>query len=523
MDSSAVKPASLWSRPWATPLAAALLFIAVVASRLPFASRMLYAWDSANFALALDYYNVAWHQPHPPGYPLYVGLAKLLNLWLDDANASFVFISIATSAGAVVLLFLLASRMYGSWVGLTAAVLLGASVGFWGYGEVAYSYTSLAFFGTLMAWLCYLMWQGKTWPAVLAGLALGIAGGVRQDLLLLLGPLWLVSVWQTGLRRLVLSGLALSLTAGSWLYVAAELSGGWAMFQEVNAAQSGYIAATYSILSGGSGQLRHNAATLLLFVQQMFGVALLVVIYSAGRFLTLKNLVSDWHLAFLLLWFLPPTLVYLLLHIGEPGYVLSLLPVLSIVAAAGIRDIAVDARSALLLLSGRHYRLGSLGRAAGGVGATLGALIVAALVAWNANAFLTSYGPGRLIEIRHIDTILETQIEYARRYEPGSVVILAKQNYRQFRYYLPSYNVRLLFDEYQPGYPEARYSYRIPEGMSRVLVMDFASPKPWFPAERGGEVALSSNPRYWASVWQFGVAPGETIEHGFGYLAIKGR
>ena len=33
--------------------------------------------DSVNFALGVQDFDVARHQPHPPGYPVYIGLAKL--------------------------------------------------------------------------------------------------------------------------------------------------------------------------------------------------------------------------------------------------------------------------------------------------------------------------------------------------------------------------------------------------------------------------------------------------------------
>jgi hypothetical protein len=484
---------------------------------------MLYAWDSANFALALDYYNVAFHQPQPPGYPLYVGIAWLVHLWVPDPNASYVYISIAASAGAVAALFLLGSRMYDPWVGLASAAILGASVGFWGYGEVAYPYTFLAFFGTSMAWLCYLMWQGHRSVAVLSGLVLGIAGGVREDLLLFLGPLWLISLWRVGFPRLLLSILVLGLVVASWMIPAVQLSGGWDAYQKASSAQSNYILSNYSALLGGLAGLRRNTETLVLFLKQMFGLTLGLTVYFVGRFLTFKTLVADRRIVFLLLWFLPPTLVYTLVHIGDPGYVLSLLPPLCLVAGVGVRDIAYDAQSALLLLAGRYRRLIGLGALAEGGSAALGVLLVLGLVAWNVDAFTETPGPVRLLEIQTIDNILSRQVEYARGFQPGSVVILANQRIRQFKYYLPQYKLRLLFDEYQKGYREARYSYQIPEGVTTVLVMDFGKPPTQFPNAVGGERVLSDDAYGRVSLWQFDVKPGDTIVYGYDYFAVNGR
>ena len=33
--------------------------------------------DSVNFALGVEKFDVAGHRPHPPGYPLYIALAKI--------------------------------------------------------------------------------------------------------------------------------------------------------------------------------------------------------------------------------------------------------------------------------------------------------------------------------------------------------------------------------------------------------------------------------------------------------------
>ncbi|MBI4245911.1 MAG: glycosyl transferase, partial [Candidatus Rokubacteria bacterium] len=60
-------------------LCAAALSLLAVLSRLPYRARMLYNWDAVQFALALREYDVVKHQPHPPGYILYVGLGRLVN------------------------------------------------------------------------------------------------------------------------------------------------------------------------------------------------------------------------------------------------------------------------------------------------------------------------------------------------------------------------------------------------------------------------------------------------------------
>ena len=52
------------------------LFIAL---HLPFLPPSLEDLDSINFALGVRQYDISQHQPHPPGYPLFIGAAKLLH------------------------------------------------------------------------------------------------------------------------------------------------------------------------------------------------------------------------------------------------------------------------------------------------------------------------------------------------------------------------------------------------------------------------------------------------------------
>ncbi|HEX9014498.1 MAG TPA: hypothetical protein VF960_00685 [Chloroflexota bacterium] len=510
------------ARLWLRALVALALMAGTIALRIPFASRTLFAWDSANFALALTQYNVAFHQPHPPGYPLYVGIASVLDSWLADANLSFVVISIAASGLAVAALYLLVASMYDPWTGFVAAVLLGVGVGFWGYGEVAYPYTSLAFFGVLVASLCWMMWRGHRSVAVLSGLILGISGGIRQDTLLFLGPLWLVSVWGTGVIRFILSTGVLGLTVAAWLYPAAVLSGGWAVFAEASVEQGYLVLPTSSAIYQGIDGLRHNSLLLVHSLDVMFGATALVVLYGLGRFLTFRGVVADQRLRFLLLWFIPPVLVYAMFHIGEPGYVLSIVPVLCIVAAVTVHDISHDVRSALTLLASKASALRFLSSAAWTVGVATAVLIVSTLVAWNANAFVRTSGPARWSEISSIDAIISGQVEYARQFAPNSVVIVAKERYRQMQYYLRGYDIQLLYNEFVPDYSSARYSYRIPAGVGNVLVLDFGKTPSQLPQAAGGEVTISSGPWNPVKLWNFQVKPGDTIEYGYDYFGIKG-
>jgi hypothetical protein len=73
------------SRPyWVVGCLAALY----LAAHIPFIPKTPYDIDGVNFALALHDYDLAKHQPHPPGAPLFVGLGRVALATLSSVVAS---------------------------------------------------------------------------------------------------------------------------------------------------------------------------------------------------------------------------------------------------------------------------------------------------------------------------------------------------------------------------------------------------------------------------------------------------
>jgi 4-amino-4-deoxy-L-arabinose transferase-like glycosyltransferase len=227
-------------------------------SRIPLRSHYLFAWDSANFALALDHYNVAFHQPQPPGYPLYVASANIARLLIGEANAAFVTLSILASGLAVTFLLLAAQRLYGLRTAILAALLLATSSVFWSQGEVAYPYAFLACFSALVAWLSLRIRDGASvWLVAGTGLVIGLAAGFRSELLPFLAPLWLYVSWRRGLptvprlREIAIGLVLMGCAVLAWYIPMVQLSGGWAAYQTASGGYYAYFIQTTS----GAGKL----------------------------------------------------------------------------------------------------------------------------------------------------------------------------------------------------------------------------------------------------------------------------
>jgi hypothetical protein len=105
-----------------------LIAVAFLALHLPYIPTSLEDLDSINFALGVRQYDVAHHQPHPPGYPVYIALAKLVHAAVPDEPRALALLSIVAGALGVVAMATLFGRLTvarrSAWVpvalGLTA-------------------------------------------------------------------------------------------------------------------------------------------------------------------------------------------------------------------------------------------------------------------------------------------------------------------------------------------------------------------------------------------------------------------
>ncbi len=100
-----------------------ILFFITIVTRLPFTSQLLYDADSIHFVLGTSDYNISLHQPHPPGYIIYVMLGKLLNTVTHDPHTSFIIISIIFSALTVAIIYYFGMLLFSKEIGLIAVII----------------------------------------------------------------------------------------------------------------------------------------------------------------------------------------------------------------------------------------------------------------------------------------------------------------------------------------------------------------------------------------------------------------
>ena len=510
-------------RAWFTPFAAGAvaLVLLTLLLRLPFMTSTLYAFDSANYALAVrDFYNVAFHQPHPPGYPLYVFFARALNGLFHDANRALVVEGILWSALAVGCTVVLGKFLFGRGLALLAGLLLVCTVGFWGYGEVAYPYVALAGETASLALLTQLVLRARASAIVPLGIVWAISLGVRWDGAIFCTPLWLWALWRVSWRWRVLSLAVAAAIVMAWAVPMIVLSGGWDVYRQALAAslqvwspQSAYVVGDFA--SGGDTQATYNLNFLINYLREMLGVGLLLVLYLVGKRFGPAKLASDQRSRFLVLWVAPPLLVYVFAHLGEPGYVLSLAPAAALMIALAIFDLHDETVLLAGVVRARGWRWLPANRL---IGLGVAFAVSAAILGWNVQAFARGVGPGRLPDLRAHDATTSAQIDFIRQQSPSSTLVLAHDIFRQLKYYTPEYPAVLLFSEYVPNFEQARDRTELPTGTRQLVVLDSPLAVPAADTGRVREVVLREQPR--VSVWLVNVDGASAVEHGYRFLRL---
>jgi hypothetical protein len=326
---------------------AAVLALLTIVSRLPYRARMLYNWDAVQFALALREFDVTKHQPHPPGYLLYVALGRVVDLWLDNPTAAYVVLAVAFSGLTTFVVYGLARVVYDRATALAAATLLAVSPLFWFYGSVGLTYAAEALCASVVAYFAYRALVGSETDSYLGAAYLGLAGGLRQSVLVLLFPLWLGSVL-AGVRRVRTVVLGLAILGGGvllWLLPMLWLTGGLGRYLAALRDLADTVVKPTSIVAGPLDvtlrMSRHLLESVLVGLGPLALAVLLIPRYVRrhgwGR--------REW---FLVAWAAPPVLVYTLVHFGQAGYVLTFLPALVIllsrVLLAALGDVVERAR-----------------------------------------------------------------------------------------------------------------------------------------------------------------------------------
>lgn len=406
-----------------------LFFFLGVITRVPFTSGMLLHVDSCQFALALETFDITVHQPHPPGYILYIMMGRLLHFFISDPNTVFVTISVFFSGLMVASVYLLGREMFDRKIGVVAALLALSSPTAWFHGEVALVYMVESFLSAATALLCWRILQGEEKYLWISVVILGVAGGIRQTTPVFLLPLWLYSVRHLPLRKIAASLGLLAVTCLLWFIPLVWMSGGWNAYRESFRELWTFNTGGHSLLGGEWFTFIRFFFKLIQFIVFGLGASLFpfcLAAYSLVRRRNLRSLDSKKSL-FFSLWIAPVMTFYLFvfLAIQNPGYILIFLPALYILASFSF------------VFVGNEFRESCRGKAYWS--------IVTAVVVLNTAAFFLLKIPVSHRWIRTHDGDLSILLADIKTFDPGETAIFTNNyiyySYRHIMVYLPEYRV----------------------------------------------------------------------------------
>ncbi len=199
---------------------------------LPFLPASLEDVDSINFALGLRRFDVAHHQPHPPGYPVFIALAHVVRPFVSTEARALALLGVLAGALAVFVLVRLFRALDGEPSGATGAVVAALLAA----GSPLYWFTAARPLSDVTGLAAAVAVQAVTLSArtaagvAVAALCAGLASGIRSQAAWLTAPLLLLAVLRVArherARTLFRAGLAFAAGLLLWAIPLVLLTGG---------------------------------------------------------------------------------------------------------------------------------------------------------------------------------------------------------------------------------------------------------------------------------------------------------
>jgi hypothetical protein len=331
----------------------AVLVVISVVTRLLFMGRHLGGWDSIDFALGLRDYDIAYYQPHFPGYPVYMFFCWLVHLFTESDVLALTVPGAVFGSITLVPLFYLARRMFAENIAWLAAFLYIVNPLCWLQSEKALSDAVGLFFIIVSVQLLFYASTSRMNSlrylisgSVMLGICLGVRLSYFPFVILWLYTLYVSSksdagkktigcgvfafiigicVWliplscYTGLKPLMVNGF--SFTFGHF----SDWGGSVATSQNVLSRFSDFV---WCVFCNGLGFWCYDTTVFRIIPS---------IIMSTGIIFYLRYVSNDHNTRFITFYMLPYFLwVFFGQNLEKPRHVLPLIPVIIICISAGL-------------------------------------------------------------------------------------------------------------------------------------------------------------------------------------------
>jgi len=309
-----------------------ILFLITFILRASNLSPWLADWDSVQFALAIKDFNMVNHLPHPPGYPVYIFLARLINYFTNNPTLSLTLLSAFAGSLSIIFFYLIAKKFLSPTNAFLSSLILSFTPVHWLLSEVALSNIPGLAISLLSIYLLFLSRQKPYFLPVTSFLT-GLTLGIRFDEFTILLILLLYINYSLKFKHLIRSAFYSTLGCLLWLtplIIDTDLS----EFLKTYLSQSNYILFHDSVTN--AGLLSHLSFVKINFARATTLPLALLLIFSLFPFLK-KLSYKNFKNSFLFLWFISFALPVVFIYNPElPRTYLPLIPPFLILAALSI-------------------------------------------------------------------------------------------------------------------------------------------------------------------------------------------
>jgi hypothetical protein len=242
-------PEELSRRQW---IVFAVLAVVCAVTRFAAMARSIWGWDEALFCLGMRAYDVASHHPHPPGFPVYIAMAKLARFWTGSDFRALQAVNLTAGMLLFPAVFLLARELrFRFSITVVAAALCAFFPNVWFFGGTALSDVPSIVIASFAAALLFRGCRSSE-SYLLGALLLAAAIGIRpQNVLIGLAP-GIVATWyrsRESWRDVVFAAILGGAVVGASFWFAAEATGALDRYAATVREHGDYIARVDSFRS----------------------------------------------------------------------------------------------------------------------------------------------------------------------------------------------------------------------------------------------------------------------------------
>ncbi|HSP34831.1 MAG TPA: glycosyltransferase family 39 protein, partial [Thermoanaerobaculia bacterium] len=212
------------------------------ATRFLAMAHSMWDWDEALFCLGMRHYDVTQHHPHPPGFPVYIGMARLVRLIVPSDFRALQALNLIAGVLVFPAIFLLARELRLRFeTSIVAATLFAFFPNVWFFGGTAFSDVPSIVL-VVFAVVFLLRGRDSTRDYWLGTFLLALAIGIRpQNLLVGLFP-GALATFRRPLRDVVVALLIGVIVVGVAFGAAIYASGTYDGYMTTVRAHGDYIA-----------------------------------------------------------------------------------------------------------------------------------------------------------------------------------------------------------------------------------------------------------------------------------------